>query len=105
MSVMLDCLGLGGDGDDIEAIEDVERDFGVRIDTSAAIKWRTVGDVYDALLLALPEYVQAQPNTWRRFSRAICRVTGDDPEAVRRETILIGKPWGVIAGIKRLLGN
>jgi len=102
---MLDRLGLGGDGDEIVAIEDVERDFGVEIDTSTAIGWRTIGDVYEALMLVLPDYVRAQPTTWRRFCRALCQVTGDDPDAVGRETILIGKPWGVIAEIKRLFGN
>lgn len=39
---MLDRLGLGGDGDEIE---DVERDFHVKIDTTTAIEWRTVGDI------------------------------------------------------------
>ncbi|MGC5798308.1 hypothetical protein J4O76_14705 [Sphingomonas sp. NFX23] len=102
---MLDQLGLGGDGDEIEAIEDVERDFHVKIDTTTAIEWRTVGDVYNALLLVLPDYVKAQPTTWRRFCRALCQVTGDDPEAVGRDTILIGRPWGVIAGIRRLFGR
>jgi hypothetical protein len=102
---MLDRLGLGGDGDEIEAVEDVERDFGVKIDTSSAIHWRTVGDVYEALLLALPDYVTAQPTTWRRFCRALCQVTGDDPDAVQRETTLIGKPWGIIPGLKRLFGH
>ena len=102
---MLERLGLGGDGDEIEAIEDVERDFGVKIDTSEAVKWRTVGDVYDAFLLVLPDYVKAQPTTWRRFCRALCQVTADDPATIGRDTILIGKPWGLIAGIKRMIGN
>jgi hypothetical protein len=81
------------------------RDFHVKIDTSTAVEWRTVGDVYNALLLVLPDYVQAQPTTWRRFCRALCQVTGDDPEAIGRDTILIVRPWGVIAGIKRLFGR
>jgi hypothetical protein len=50
-------------------------DFGVRIDTSDAVTWRTVGDVYGALLLALPDYVKARPTTWRRFCRALCQVS------------------------------
>jgi hypothetical protein len=104
-TVVLERLGLGGDGDEIEAIEDIERNFDVKIDTSEAVKWRTVGDVYDALLIALPDYVKAQPTTWRRFCRALCQVTADDPDTVGRDTILIGKPWGLIAGIKRMIGN
>lgn len=42
-------LGLWGDGDEIAAIEEVEERFGVKLDTSTAASWLTVGDVFAAL--------------------------------------------------------
>jgi hypothetical protein len=44
----LDTLGLGGDGDEIAAITEVERQFDVRLDYSTAGDWRTVGRVCSA---------------------------------------------------------
>ena len=59
---MLARLNLGGDGDEIEAIEQVEREFGIRLDVRDAPNWITVGDVYTSLLRALPEYLAKQPS-------------------------------------------
>lgn len=36
---MLSSLGLGGDGDEVNAIGDVEREFGVNLDKSDASSW------------------------------------------------------------------
>jgi hypothetical protein len=44
---MLKDLGLAGDGDEIDAVEDVEKEFGVKLDI--APNWHTVGDIYHAL--------------------------------------------------------
>lgn len=82
-------LGLGGDGDEIVAIEEVERQFGIRLDTSDASTWRTVGDVYASVLRALPPGSADAADTWRTFARAISRETGVDPDRVRPETFLL----------------
>lgn len=102
---MLSHLGLGGDGDEITAIEDVEREFGVGIDTGNAACWRTTGDVFDALLPSLPDYVAKQPSTWPRFCHALSQVSGDDPRQIERQTILIGRPRGLTPALKSLFGG
>lgn len=51
---MLESLGLVGDGEEISAIEEVERQFGVTLDHSRAATWRCVGDIHTTLLAALP---------------------------------------------------
>jgi hypothetical protein len=89
LSEPLATLGLVGDGDEVAAVKDVERTFGILLDDSDAKSWRTASDVYDALLRALDH----EPiGAWRRFSRAIAAETGVDPERVIPETLLIRPP-------------
>lgn len=45
----LDTLGLAGDGDDIDLLREIEASFGVAFDDEAG-DWRTVGDLYWALV-------------------------------------------------------
>ena len=84
-------LGLGGDGDEIAAIEEVERRFGIRLNTSDAREWATVGDVFAALQRALPEGRGEADETWTLFTDAICAETGVDPAQVTPETMLLGQ--------------
>jgi hypothetical protein len=84
-------LGLGGDGDEIQAISEVERHFGVKLDYSDAIQWTTAGDVFTALQRALPSDQAEAAEIWPAFARAICGETGVDPLKVTRETLLLGK--------------
>lgn len=84
-------LGLGGDGDEIAAIADVEHRFEVRLDYSDAQRWTTVGDVYAALQRALPAEQAAAVDTWARFAEAISVETGVDPACVQPETLLLGQ--------------
>ena len=86
---MLAHLNLFGDGDEIAAIEAVEREFGVAIDTSDAARWLTVGDVQAALLRSLPSYVARQPSTWRRFCHALAEESDDDPARIAPSTRLL----------------
>lgn len=97
---MLSHLGLGGDGDEIAAVEDVEHEFGIRMNTRGAGSWWTVGDVYDALVVDLPVEVSAHPGTWLRFCRALCLGTADQPELVAHETILICPQWSLVDQVK-----
>ncbi|HEY3812495.1 MAG TPA: acyl carrier protein [Caulobacteraceae bacterium] len=87
---MLTHLDLAGDGDEIDAIERVEEEFGVTLDKQAASSWRTAGDVYASLLRQLPEDLAQQPTTWLRFRKALCDPTADKPEDVEPETALLG---------------
>jgi hypothetical protein len=45
-------VGLGGDGDEIVAIDDVERAFGVKLDKADAAQWHTASDVFVSLCKA-----------------------------------------------------
>ena len=82
-------VGLGGDGDEIAAINDVERAFGIKFDYSDASQWRTAGDVFDSLRKALPAEELDTPNLWERFAAAICGVTGVDPTTIERRSPLL----------------
>lgn len=84
-------LGLGGDGDEIQAISEVERHFGVKLDYSDASRWTTAGDVFTALQRALPSEQAKAVETWPAFAKAICGETAVDPSKVTRETLLLGK--------------
>ena len=86
---MLAHLNLAGDGDDVAAIESVEREFGVVMDTNDAPGWLSVGDVYASLLRSLPEYDVRQPSTWRRLCRALADESDDDPARIAETTRLL----------------
>jgi len=98
-------VGLGGDGDEISAIEEVESEFGVRLDYSDAAQWSTVGDVYAALMAQLPPEEGKRPDVWDRFSRAICRKTGISPSSVGLESGLIAEDgmWVSLVPGRRVL--
>ncbi|GAC1411613.1 MAG: hypothetical protein NVSMB69_13980 [Novosphingobium sp.] len=84
-------LGFGGDGDEIAAIKEVERCFGVRLDYSDSQSWTTTGDVFAALQKTLPAERTAVDDTWARFVKAISSETGVDPSRVTRQTLLLGQ--------------
>lgn len=84
-------LGLGGDGDEIAAIAEVERCFCVRLDYSDSQSWETAGDVFAALQRALPAEQAAAHDTWTRFAKAISSETGVDHSRVTHETSLLGE--------------
>ncbi len=84
-------VGLGGDGDEIAALRDVEEAFGVALDYSTANEWTTVGDVWEALLEQLPDGASERPETWNRFKEALCRETGMDPKRIALESGLIAE--------------
>lgn len=84
-------LGLGGDGDEIAAIEKVEHCFGVRLDYSGSRNWTTVGDVFVALQQALPAEQAKAHDTWARFADAISIETGVNAAQVTHDTALLGQ--------------
>lgn len=79
-------VGLGGDGDEIHAIEDVEEVFGVRLDTRDASGWVTAGDVFRSLQRA-DSRIGAED--WPRFAHALSRETGMNPTLITPDSPLL----------------
>ena len=105
--VALESLGLGGDGDEVDAITAVEVRFGVVLDYDDAKHWVTAGDVFDSLLKALPADLRDRDATWQEFAIAISRETEVDAARVGPDTLLLGLPIRehVRRWIKRTLGR
>lgn len=83
------CVGLAGDGDEIAAIEEVEKAFGVRLNVRDAAGWQTAGDVFASLAKALPQEASTDPTVWERFARALSRETGIDPGTITKDSPLL----------------
>lgn len=92
-------VGLAGDLDEVEAIYDVEREFGVKLDYRDSRNWVTAGHVYQALCDALPSDALAE-DRWDRFATALAQETGVEPTLLTADSPLIGGgipiPWWVI---------
>jgi hypothetical protein len=82
-------VGLGGDGDEIFAIEEVERAFGATLDKGDAEHWLTAGDLFLSLCKAFPAEVRDDSDTWVRFTEALAKATGVDPTALERDSPLL----------------
>ena len=92
-------VGLGGDGDEIHAIQDVEDAFGVILDKADAPHWLTAGDVFVSLCRALPTDIRDDGDTWVRFAKALTEGTGVDPKVIEKNSPLLEHPlfWVQIA--------
>lgn len=91
-------VGLGGDGDEIDAIDDVERAFGVKLDYADASRWLTAGDVFTSLKKALPVEERDRPDLWKRFAMALCSETGVNPDDIDYRSPLLSKSrWARMA--------
>jgi hypothetical protein len=86
--VSLPSIGLGGDGDEVDAITAAFSRFGVEVPVEDAPDWNTVGDVWSSLCRILPQ-APNQPDAWRRFLAALCEETGADPDKVGLNTRLL----------------
>ncbi|MEN3975943.1 hypothetical protein [Emcibacter sp. SYSU 3D8] len=100
----LETIGFGGDGDEVDAVLEVERHFGVSFNYADAATWQTAGDVFDALLKALPPDGRDQENLWSTFTKIMCDETGADASRVGSDTLLIALPLKVVLcrGLERL---
>jgi hypothetical protein len=98
-------VGLGGDGDEIAAIEDVEKAFGVTLDDADAPHWYTAGDVFASLCKALPAEEGGKPDAWERFTVALSQETGVDPKSIETNSPLLSQPslWVVLANVNAIL--
>jgi hypothetical protein len=99
----LETLGLWGDGDELQALRDVEKRFGVKLDYRGAGEWRTVGDVFAALLEVLPGSREKSPETWNVFAEAIAQETGADSHKITPETRLIDRKGSPLLSVLVLL--
>ncbi|HWA50204.1 MAG TPA: hypothetical protein VG742_18180 [Dongiaceae bacterium] len=84
-------VGLGGDGDEVDAIRNVEAVFRVKLDDSEAPNWFTAGDIYHSLRKVLPADEIEKPDLWDRFAAALAKETGVDPKAIRPESPLLSE--------------
>src|SRR5688500_15824643 len=80
----LESLGLGGDGDEVDAIQSVERHFSVSLAYGDAADWRTAGDVFSSLLKALPADQRHRDDLWPTFAAIMSDETGADASRVGR---------------------
>lgn len=102
----LETIGLGGDGDEVDAIAAVETHFGISLDKGDAPAWVTAGDLYRSLLKALPPDQDKMDDLWPEFTRVLCDETGADPKRVDPDTLLLGLPLRTVAArwLSRLFG-
>ncbi len=98
-------VGLGGDGDEVDAIREVEAAFGVTLDDGDAGNWHTAGDVYAALRRALPPEESERSDVWERFAEALCRETGISPSRISPDSPLLATsgPWVRVAYVSGVL--
>ena len=85
---MLDSVGLGGDGDEIDAVEKAFARFGVPVPYDDAPTWVTVGDLWASLLCLLLRAAK-QPDAFLRFCRDLCDEPGIDPHLIDENSRLI----------------
>ena len=86
--MMLESVSLGGDGNEVVAIENAFARFGVDVPIEDASRWVTVGDVWSSLCRILPK-VPDQPDAFLRFCSALAYETGVDPKLVDHNSRLL----------------
>lgn len=98
-------VGLGGDSDEIAAIDEIEVTFGVTLDYADAPGWQTAGDVFRSLRNRLPAEVANAPDTWHRFAAALADQTGVDPAHITPDSPLIdqGSAWRGLTNLSTML--
>lgn len=98
-------VGLGGDGDEIAAIDEVEAVFGVTLDYADAPTWETAGDVFRTLQNSLPADIANAPDTWDRFATALTHETGIDPATITPDSPLLDEalPWRGLGNLSRMM--
>ena len=102
-NTQLESIGFGGDGDQVDAFLALERHFEVSIDDAQCGQWRTAGDVFTALLQALPEERRDRDGLWPTFAKIMCEETGADAPRLGRDTLLLALPISTV--LRRWLRN
>ena len=85
---MLASVGLGGDGDEVVAIENAFARFGVDVPVQDTANWLTVGDAWSSLCRTLPK-ASSQPDAFLRFCTALASETGADPKLIGHDSRLL----------------
>jgi hypothetical protein len=80
--------GFWGDGDEIEAIELVEKRLEAKLRPEDAAKIWTVGELWYALLESNSS-LEGNRRSWRRFVVALTAHTGINPREISEQTLLI----------------
>jgi hypothetical protein len=85
-------IGLGGDGDEVDAIERVEARFGILFDHADCERFVTVGDVWRALVKELRVEETDAAASWPDFVQALGEETlaPDDFDEIGFESTLMG---------------
>lgn len=98
-------VGLGGDGDEVAAIQEVERVFGVKLDDAEAPNWHTAGDVFASLRRALPSELREDSGVWERFTEALSEETGVDPRSIELDSPLLSdsRIWVHISNVSAII--
>ena len=93
-------VGLGGDGDEIVAIDDVERAFRVKLDKAGAVQWHTAGDVFASLSTALPADTRDEA-PWSRFTEVLADQTGGGAKSIQKDSPLLSQSrlWVHVANV------
>ena len=86
--IALESIGLGGDGDEVVAIEAAFARFGFAVPVDDAPGWLTVGHVWRSLRELVPG-IEAQPKAWEHLVETLCAETGAEPAQVGMETRLL----------------
>jgi hypothetical protein len=86
--MMLESVGLGGDGDEVLAIENAFARFGIDVPIEDASRWVTVGDVWSTLCRILSQ-APDQPDAFLRFCSALAYETGVDPMQIDHNSRLL----------------
>lgn len=92
----LETIGFGGDGDQVDAFLALERHFGVDIVDTDCGAWRTAGDVFDALLNAMPIEERLRQSNWSEFAAIMCEETGADATRLGPDTLMLAQPVGFL---------
>lgn len=94
----LETIGLGGDGDELDAVVAVEKYFGIPLDYREVSNWVTVGDLFGSVLKTLPPDRSSGDDPWPAFTNILCDETGADPKRVAPQTLLLARPLRTVVG-------
>lgn len=98
-------VGLGGDGDEVAAIQDVEHLFDVTLDYADAPRWITAGDVFASLERELLKKGAPDPEAWTRFVACVASHTGIDAALIKPGSPLLAENriWPRVADVSAYL--
>ncbi|MEO0666514.1 MAG: hypothetical protein AAFZ99_01245 [Pseudomonadota bacterium] len=76
-------IGMMGDGDDVEYLEDIERTFDISIAAQEAEQIQTIGDLHRLILSKTPRW--SGDEVWASITRMASEHTSFPPENMKAE--------------------